>query len=418
MSATVETENAPVYPGLEHAECPFPMFAELREQRPVYRVPGRDNEYLVTKHEDLVYVTSHPELFSSTPHNVPWSPGWSETMIAQDPPEHTATRKIAQRSFAPGKVKSYEPMITGIVDELIDDFIDKGEVEFCTAFANPLSLYVTCALMGLPREDASWLERLLAPFEAQAIRYYPVERQQVQEQNGAIAVEYLRKHVLDRIENRGDDLISELVTNHMAANGGEANVDYLAVETNVMLAGGLTTSGHLFASAMSMLVQNPAELAKVRDDHSLIPRMLEEVLRLESPAQYQPRYATQDTELNGTPIPKGACLLILYAAANRDPERFECPDEFRMDRANVQKHVAWGHGAHFCLGAPVARTEGRIAFERLFTRLDDIRAAPSRNDFTHYQTMYFRAPNSLHLWFQRAGVDPFGMKAAGTRLLP
>lgn len=418
MSTADRTEEAPVYPALEHVECPFPMFKQIREDQPVYAVPGRDGEFLVTRHEDLVHVTSHPELFSSTPHDVPWSPGWSETMIAQDPPEHTPTRKIAQRSFTPAKIRSYEPIITEIVDELIDDFIDKGEVEFCTAFANPLSLYVSARLMGLPREDASWLERLLAPFEAQGIRYSSAERQQLQEENGALAVDYLREHVLDRIANPGDDIISELVRNHTEATGGEPNVDYLAVESNVMLAGGLTTSGHLFASAMSLLVQHPEELAAVREDRSRIPRMLEEALRLESAAQYQPRYATQDTELGGVSIPKGSCLLIVYAAANRDPERFSCPDEFRIDRDNVQKHVGWGHGAHFCLGAPLARLEGRIAFERLFDRLDDIRAAVGRNDFTHYKTLYFRAPNSLHLWFQRAGRDPFGLTAVGKRLLP
>jgi cytochrome P450 len=418
LSATAQSADALVYPALEHAECPFPLFAQLREERPVHAVPGRDGEFLITRHEDLVYVTSHPELFSSTPTDVPWSPGWSETMIAQDPPQHTPTRRVAQRSFTPGKVKSYEPVVTEIVDGLIDDFIDKGEVEFCTAFANPLSLFVTSALMGLPRKDASWLERLLAPFEAQGIRYHSAERQRIQEHNGALAVAYLREHVLDRIAHPGDDMISELVRNHIAATGAEPNVEYLAVETNVLLAGGLTTSGHLFASAMSLLVQNPERLAQVRADQTLIPRMLEEVLRLESPAQYQPRYATQDTELNGVQIPKGSCLLIVYAAANRDPERFECPDEFRPDRENVQKHVGWGHGAHFCLGAPLARLEGRIAFERLFERLDDIRPAPGRNDFSHYETLYFRAPNSLHLWFQRAGRDPFGLVAEGEPLLP
>jgi cytochrome P450 len=414
---TAPTTDAPIYPAMQHAECPFPVFEQLREEHPVYRVPGRD-EFLVTRHEDLTFVTSHPELFSSTPHDVPWSPGWSETMIAQDPPEHGAVRKIAQRSFTPAKVKSYEPIVTGIVTELIDGFIDKGEVEFCTGFANSLSLWVTCELMGLPREDASWLERLLAPFEAQGIRYHSPERQAIQEENGARAVAYLREQVLDRIANPGDDMISELVRNHTAATGGEPNVDYLAVETNVLLAGGLTTSGHLFASTMSLLVQNPETLELVRNDYSHIPRMLEEALRLETAAQWQPRYATQDTTLGGVDIPRGACLLIVYAAANRDPERFECPDAFDVKRENVAKHVGWGHGAHFCLGAPLARLEGRVAFEQLFTRLQDIRPAPGRNDFSHYETVYFRAPKSLHLWFQRAGRDPFGLTAEGRHIEP
>jgi cytochrome P450 len=231
-------------------------------------------------------------------------------------------------------------------------------------------------------------------------------------------VAYLREHVLDRVKNPRDDLISELVQNHTASHGGEPRIDYLAVETDVMLTGGLSTSGHLFASAMSLLVQHPDQLELMRRDYSRIPRMLEEALRLETAAQWQPRYATQNTTLGGVDIPRGACLLIVFGAANRDPERFECPDEFRPDRQDVAKHVGWGHGAHFCLGAPLARLEGRVAFEQLLTRLTNIRAAPGRNDFTHYQSVYFRAPKTLHLWFERADRDPLGIMARGEQLRP
>ncbi|MHB1538916.1 MAG: cytochrome P450 [Solirubrobacteraceae bacterium] len=339
-------------------------------------------------------------------------------MIAKDPPDHTERRRVAYRSFTPAKMRTYEPIVTEIVDELIDAFVDHGETEFVTSFANPLSLFVTMRLMGLPRQDASWLERLLGPFEAQGIRYLAEDRQVIQEGNGARAVEYLRRHVLDRIEKPRQDVISELVANHTEGNGGTPDVDYLAVETNVLLAGGLTTSGHLFASAMTMLMQHPAALERVRGDFALIPKLLEETLRLESPAQYQPRYAVQDTELGGVPIPRGACLLISYAAANRDPERFTCPADFDLDRDNMAKHVGFGHGAHFCLGAPLARMEGRIAIERLLTRLHNIRLAPGKNDFRHYDTVYFRAPNALQLWFERADSDPFGYLAAGEQLQP
>jgi cytochrome P450 len=408
---------APVYPLPEHSECPFPLFDQIREEKPVYEVPGR-GEFLVTRHEDLVFVSSNPDVFSSSPPDVPWSPGWSETMIAKDPPAHTARRKVAYRSFTPGKIRSYEPMVEGVVEELIDSFIDHGETEFVTSFANPLSLYVISRLLGLPREDASWLERLLGPFEAQGIRYLSEERQAQQEANGAIAVDYLREHVKNRIANPADDVMSELIANHTEAEGGEPDIEYLAVEANVILAGGLTTSGHLFASTMVTLIQHPEMMERVREDHSLIPKLLEETLRLETPAQYQPRYAQEDTELGGVAIPRGACLLILYAAANRDPEKFECPADFDIDRENIQKHVGWGHGAHFCLGAPLARMEGRVAFEKLLTRLHDIRPAPGKNDFSHYQSVYFRAPNALQLWFERADRDPFGLRAKGELLRP
>lgn len=408
--------DAPVYPSWEHAEDPFPLLSQLREERPIYKVSGRE-EFLVTRHDDLTYITSHYDIFSSVPPDIPWSPGWSETMIAHDPPEHTPVRKIAQRSFTPAKIKSYEPMVTAIVDELIDSFIDKGEMDFVTAFANPLSLWVTCALLGLPREDASWLQRLLGPFEAQGIRYHPTEKQEIQEANGARVQEYLRDHVVDRLENRKDDLISSFVRDHVEAHGGEANIPYLATEINVFVAGGLTTTGHAVASMMTLLLRNPDIYDQVKNDFSLIPRVFEEVIRLESPAQWQPRYAKEDTEINGVKIPRGACLLLSYAAANRDESKFECPHQLRAARQNVQKHVGFGHGPHFCIGAPLARQEARIGFERLFTRLHDIRLAENMDhDFRHARSLYFRAPAALQLWFERADSDRFGFIERGERV--
>jgi len=399
MSDT-KTRFAPVYPAVEHSECPFPMFDRLRAESPVHLV-AETGDYLVTRHEDLHYVATHPEIFSSAPPDVPWSPGWSETMIAHDPPTHTPLRALVYRSFTPARIGTYEPMVRETVDGLIDHFVDHGEVEFVTAFANPLSLRVIVRLLGLPIEDASWIERLVGPFEAQGIRYHSAERQDVQMANGERLLDHMRDHVRRRIEDPGDDVMSEVVARHIE-EAGTPNVDYLAAESLVLLAGGLQTTGHMVASAMLLLLQNPAHMERVSRDHSLLPRMIEETLRLESPAQWQPRYATREVEINGVPIPAGACVLMIFGAANRDPERFACPADFDIDRPDVAKHVAFGAGPHFCLGAPLARLEGRIAFERLLTRLKDVRLAAGKNDFAHYETVFFRAPRSLQLWFERA----------------
>lgn len=394
------TAFAPVYPALEHSECPFPMFDRLREEHPVYRVPG-SGDFLVTRLDDLQYVANHPELFSSSPPDVPWSPGWSDTMIAHDPPTHTPLRQLVYRSFTPGKMKTYEPMVREVADGLIDSFIDHGEVEMVTAYANPMSLRVTIRLLGLPMEDGSWIERLVGPFEAQGIRYHPEERQAVQMANGDRLLDYLRGHVRERLERPTDDVMSQIIAHHLETTD-DPNIDYLAAESNVILAGGLQTTGHMIASAMLLLLQQPGLMARVSADHSLIPRLLDETLRLESPAQWQPRYATQDTEIAGVEIPSGACVLMVFAAANRDPERFECPADFDLDRKNLAKSVAFGAGPHFCLGAPLARMEGRVSFEQLLTRLQNIRFAENKNDFSHYRTVFFRAPNTLQLWFERA----------------
>ena len=385
------------YPSLEAAECPFPIFAELRAEGGVVR--GAD-EFLVAGHEYVSHVLRHPEIFSSsTPLNAEAQPGWEMSVFSSDPPDHTVKREIAYRSFNPGKLKQYTPMIQGVIDELIDDFIDDGEAEFVGQFANRMSSRVMFEILGMDRDDAAWIADIT--FEGAGVRYLPEDLQEAQARDGERVNEYMTEIVERRLEDLGDDAISDLIRGHRERTGRD-NIPYLAAESAVVLLGGVLTSAHLTGSALLLLLHNPDQMRAVRADHSRIPRMLEEALRLESALQFMSRWTTQDTELAGVKMPAGSLVLVLFASANRDEAVFEDPDRFDAERPNVKRHLGFGLGPHFCLGAPLARLEGKLSFETLLTRLGEIRLAEGRNTFRHVPSAFNRGPQSIYIEFDRA----------------
>ena len=394
-----ETSREVDYPSLRAAECPYPIFSRLRAEGGVHRVDDRD-EFMVSGHEHVAHVLRHPELFSSsTPLAGEAQPGWEMSVFSSDPPDHTVKREIAYRSFTPGKLREYTPMIQRVVDTLIDAFVDDGECEFVTQFANGMSSRVMFEILGLAAEDWAWTADI--EFEGAGARYLPPELQALQDADGAKLNAQMTAVVEERVAHPGDDAISALIAGHQERTG-RVDVAYIAAESTVVLLGGVLTSAHLSGSAMLLLLQHPDEMARVRADRARIPRMLEEALRLESALQFMPRYTTRETELGGVRMPADSLVLVLYAAANRDDAVFADPERFDPGRSNAKKHLGFGLGPHFCLGAPLARLEGRLAFEALFDRLGDIRLAPDRNDLRHIDSAFNRGPKSLFLEFDRA----------------
>jgi cytochrome P450 len=212
--------------------------------------------------------------------------------------------------------------------------------------------------------------------------------------------EYLRDRILERYELRTDDVISDVIEAHVATRG-ELNIDEVLPQVAILLGGGVGTTAHFLASAMLLLVENPEQMALVRSDHALIPRMLEEALRLEGPLQWMPRRVARDVTLHGTDFPKGSFVLLSIGGANRDGARFECPGAFDVSRERPQEHLSFGYGLHFCLGAPLARLEMKLGFEGLLTRLDNIRLAPGA-DLRHIESPQMRGLARLELEFDPA----------------
>jgi cytochrome P450 len=214
----------------------------------------------------------------------------------------------------------------------------------------------------------------------------------------------MERHVLDRYENpRPDDFLTEFVAGQVNRDGKLA-VGFLASQAyNLLFAGNVTTT-HMLGSAMNLLVEHPSELERVTADYSLIPSLLEEALRLETPVQFLWRRSTQDCEIAGTKIPAGADIALLLGSGNRDDRMFEDPDRFVIDRPRVMKdQIAFGRGIHHCLGAPMARMEGKVALEIFFDRVKHIRLGQTADDIHHIENPSFRAPESLRIEFEPAG---------------
>jgi cytochrome P450 len=391
------------YPVNEPIEDPYDTYERARRERPVYFDPKLD-AYVIWSHDDIQYIMKNSDLFPVW--HPPDDPKISSHALTYegvphlghtDEPAHTPMRKLMSRPLTPGRLRGYEEMITAIADDLIDDFIDRGAAEFVDEFAYPLPARVICQLLGLDTEGEKfefvrrWSTVFIKPSEMAAA------------DNVAMHA-YVRDVVLDRFANPRDDLLSEL-SHAQAKRDGELDLAQLVIIGTELVAGGVLTTGQVIAHEMLLLLDNPGEALKVRADRTLIPRMFEEALRLEVPIQWRDRTASEDVELGGVEIPAGSRLWLVLGSGCRDERCFEAADQFQVERAprTLKKHLGFGVGIHFCLGAPLARLEARIAFERLFDRLSDIRLQPGA-EVAHMDTdqQLFRGLERLPIVFDCA----------------
>jgi cytochrome P450 len=393
------------YPSVKGAECPYPLYEKWRSVEPVRPVDGHPDWFTVSRYADCLYVLRHPEIYSSVGSrsrmasidaNLGDRRVEGVSMIDSDPPHHRDARSLCTRMFTPRRLRTYEPVIRRIADELIDAFADRGRVEFVNEFASPLSIRVTSELFGIPRADEQWIKEW-GTLEASGLPWVSEERRRQQLVNGEQMREYLTEMLLDRYERPRDDVYSEIVQEQVRRTG-TFDLAYALAQVSVLTAGGVITTAHLVGSAMLLLLSYPDQLAKVQADHELIPKMFDEAMRLESPSQWNPRVATVDTELAGVRIPAGSHVLVMFASANRDEQRWPAAERFDVTRPDANDHLAFGQGPHTCLGAQLARLEGRVAFEQLLTRLPGLRLAEG-NDFTHLPSPSFRGLNHLLVEF-------------------
>lgn len=407
-----ETERATCpadfdWPAPEVVNCPFPFFEALRGEAPVFEVNG---EYLVSRADDITYIALHPELFSNDIFFGDPDPSlWRRTnMIGSiafsDPPDHKRKRRLALRLVARDRMRASEPLVRGVVDELIDEWIDDGECEFRSQFSDFVPVNVITTILGLPREHVPDFRRWAAgapPNERTAILALSEEQLARHDLLRKEERDYLRAALVERYEQPRDDFLSEFV-HAQVEQDGELDLEYLIDESSILLFAGNLTTSHLLVNTMLLLCRNPEQMQRVRADPSLIRALCEESLRTESPAQLIGRTARKDVEVGGVTIPAGAAILLLLASGNRDETRFEDPEDFVIERPDLAKrHMAFGYGAHTCVGAPLARLEGLISYRHLLSRLDNIELDEKKSDLT-YENSKFRAPRKLHITFDRA----------------
>ncbi len=238
--------------------------------------------------------------------------------------------------------------------------------------------------------------------QGQASRFLSPEDLEAQLRRQRQAREFIADALRDRQRNPRQDFLTEMVQEQVARDG-RLNVPYLTTEANTLLFAGMLTTWHTIINSLLLLLTNPDEMERVRTDRSLIRKVWEETLRLESPVQWLQRLVLQDTELQGVPIPKGAMVLMIFASGNRDETHWEDPDRFWPERPRLLKdHLGFGYGIHLCLGAPLARLEGEMALNALLDRLPGLRLAPGRNTFEHVPSGIFRALRELYVEFDPA----------------
>lgn len=394
-------------------QSPYDYYARMHAEAPVH-FDARMGLWLVTRHADIVDASLHWESFSShidmrrdvssvDPGAVDAlfrSEGWlvQDVLSQVDPPRHTVFRKMVERLFTGPVVKRMHAYLDEHVLELIAGFEQRGRADFLNEFALLLPLDVIADQLGLPRSDGALLRRWSDAFIASFDPTISAERKL---ELARIIIEFQRYFVAWRqkkTEQPGDDLISMLVATRWDDGRALNTEDYLAMCAQLMVAGSETTRNHLL-SMLLLLCDDPTLQQRLRAEPALIPRFVDESLRYESPVQGLYRRATRDVPLGGVTIPAGAIVLLMYGAGNRDPRAFPEPARIDLDRANANRHLAFGHGIHSCIGRTLATAELTIATQRLLERLGPIRLAadqPRRTRMFHFN---MRALESLHIEF-------------------
>lgn len=394
---------------------PFDYYELMHRDAPVH-FDERMGLWLITRHEDITKAALNWEVFSShidmrrdvssvdpeDADNLFRSEGWlvADVLSQVDPPRHTVFRKIVQTLFTGHVVRRMHDYIDAHVVELIEAFEQRGHADFLNEFALHLPLDVVADQLGLPRTHGMrlrrWADAFIASFDPTITAERKLELCRIILEFQHYFVAWRQK----KTENPADDLISMLAQTR--GENGEllGTEDYLALCAQLMVAGFETTRNHLL-SIMYFLCSDHALQDKLRADPSLIPKFIEETLRLESPAQGLYRRCVRDFDINGVTIPAGATVMLMYGAGNRDESIFPDPAKIDLARENSNRHLAFGYGIHHCIGRQLATAELNIATRCLLERLASIRFS-TRPDEAPIRTFHFnmRALASLHIEFE------------------
>ncbi|MFP2906129.1 cytochrome P450 [Pyxidicoccus sp. 3LFB2] len=350
---------------------PYPLYAELRRTGIRQVEPG--GLWAVSRYEDVVAVLKDPRRFSSEGLARGFLPPWiqrnptAQSLVVKDPPAHSRLRGRVARAFGPAALALLEPKIRALSDELTRNLLRaEGEVDFLDAFALRLPVRVLGLLFGLEADEyprlKGWADDLVS---IPAGQHPPEEQARIRQ--SLVDMEQCFETLIEaRRTAPGDDLISELI--RPGEDGSVLTHDELVSFLFSLLPAGVETTVYLLANTMFVLSERPEDLAAVRADLRLIPKLIEEVLRFEPPGHSSLRLTTEETEVGGVLIPRGAAVVVLLASALRDERQFPQADRFDLARGG-SAHLAFGHGVHYCLGAMLARLEARLGLEALLPRL-------------------------------------------------
>jgi cytochrome P450 len=404
-----EAASFPFFDG-QFSANPFPLLAQMRAMGAVVSVPlpfdGSQRLWMVTRMQEAVQVlkekrfTVDPSTLQSaagTPRQQERTraetPGlFGESMISVDDPDHKRLRGLVSKAFTPRYIEGLRPHIQQIADDLLDRVQDQGHMDIVRDYAYPLPINVISDILGVPRKNREqirvWAEALAGG-----------ERVQDEERTTRVRSfsEYIVQLVAEKRQHPQEDLLSQLI--QMEEEGDHLSEAELLSMASLLIFAGHETTSNLISIGSLMLLDHVEQLEKLKADLSLVPSAVEEMLRFNGPVLSPvPRFATEDLELGGQSIHKGDMVITMLASANRDESQFTDPDELDIAR-RLNRHIAFGQGIHMCLGAPLARLEGDIAFTTLLKRMPKLRLTVARETITWRGNFTLRGLTSLPVAF-------------------
>ena len=427
-SAATDFDGIDFFRGNECIADPYPYFDWLRAQCPVQRERHHD-VMMVTGYDEAIAVYNDTDTFSSCNSPTGPFPGFpvalsgddvnalieqhrgelpmSDQLLTFDPPIHTAHRALLMRLITPKRLRENEEFMWRLADLQLDEFIARGDGDFIRGYGKPFAMLVVADLLGVPQRDHELFRQRLGAGPGSetgtlggtgvddALAQNPLE----------FLYEQFTAYVEDRRREPRDDVMTGMATATFPDGSIPEAIDVARIAANLFAAGQETTV-RLFGTMLQRIGDDQPLQQQLRERRALIPNFVEECLRIESPVKGDFRLARVTTELGGVTVPAGTTLMVVNGAANHDPGRFECPAEFQVERANARQHIAFGHGAHTCPGAPLARAEGRITVERLLDRMDKIRISEKEHGpagarrYDYVSTYILRGVSRLHIEFE------------------
>jgi cytochrome P450 len=400
---------------------PYPYYDYLRSQCPV-RPATPHGVFAVTGHAEALAAYKDPAMSSCVAVAGPFPPlpftpegddigalieahraeiPMAEHVVTMDAEAHARTRGLLSKLITPKRLSENEEFMWRLADQQLDTFIERGSCEFMEDYAKPFAMLVIADLLGVPLEDHAEFRRVLGN---EVIGDVGGGGETVSHNPLMWLDDKFREYVSDRRRAPRGDVLTELAA-ATYPDGAVPDVEEVVKLATFLFAAGMETTTKLLSTGMRVMGERPDIQQAIRDDRSLIPSFLEECLRMESPVKTHFRLASKTTSIGGVDVPAGTIVMMLPGASNRDPEKFECPHEFRHDRRKVREHVAFARGPHSCPGAPLARSEARISVNRFLDRMADIRVdesvhGPAGNrDYTYDPTFIMRGLSSVYVTF-------------------
>jgi cytochrome P450 len=402
---------------------PYPYFEYLRSLGPAVHLP-KHNVVAVTGYDEGVAVLMDHDTFSSINSAtgplppLPFKPdsddiseqirryrgemSFGAMLVTQDPPEHTRSRSLLMGLLTPNRLQENEQFIHAAAERKIGDFIDQGRFEAVSEFARPMATLTIADLLGVPEEDHQAFCGFFGTLPGQIGGDEPMANNPMMQ----VAMHFYKYIEARRREPRNDAMTRLAQAKY--PDGALPDIGEIVSHAAVLFGAGQDTTVRLIAAALRTLGESPALQRKVRDDRSLISGLVEEVLRMDGPVKAHFRLAKRHAKVGTIDVAPGTTIMLVQGAMTRDPRRFEAPNEFRLDRKNMQTQLAFGRGIHTCVGAPLARKEARLALEHLFDRttefrIDEARHGPKNARHYEYEPNYTqRALCAVHIEFSKA----------------